>query len=163
METYINNDTLIENDVTRMLKSSIICPLCNNILITPFMCMVCQKVYCKKCIDDPNNKDKKCTCEGANYQKCIGKNDILSALKFTCVGCSKEIKYDEAQKHHDSCCPDKTSKDMKKTETQTETQNENQTETPTQTPKESKLKKLKKEEIEELKKQGKEVLYITGN
>ena len=55
MESYINKDTLIESEVTKLLKSSLICPLCNNIYINPLMCMGCQKTYCKKCIDNNGN------------------------------------------------------------------------------------------------------------
>jgi hypothetical protein len=147
MEEYINNDTLIENEISKMLKPQLTCPLCNNILIDPLMCMVCQKAYCKKCIDNSINKDKKCSCENPNYQKYLSKIEMLSSLKFICVGCGKDITYNEAQKHHDSCCPGKTSKDMKINKT----------------PKESRIKKLDSEEMSKLKKKGKKIEYITGN
>ena len=148
MEEYINNDTLVENEITQLLKSSIICPLCNNILINPLMCMSCQKTYCKKCIDNSSDNNIKCpnNCENPNYQKSIGKNEILSKLKFICVGCKKEIGYDEAQKHHDSCCPDKTSKNMDSNKT----------------PDKPKIRKLQSEEVDKLKKKGKEITYMTG-
>jgi len=148
MESYINKDTLVENEVTKMLKSSLMCPLCNNIYINPLMCMSCQKTYCKKCIDN-NGNNAKCpnNCDNPNYQKSIGTNDILSKLKFTCVGCEKEIGYDEAQKHHDSCCPGKTSEKM----------NSNKT------PNGGKLRRLKSEEVNKLKKEGNDITYITGN
>ena len=141
MEAYINNKTLVDNQVNNALKSSVICPLCENILINPIMCMSCQNVYCKKCIDNSINKDKKCSCDNPNYQKCIGRNSLLSQLKFICVGCFKEIGYDEAQKHHDSCCPDKTSENMKK-----------------KTPYVSKIKKLTPEEVALYKKEGNETI-----
>ena len=33
--------------------------------------------------------------------------DILSKLKFRCLGCKKEIFYNDAEIHHKACCPDK--------------------------------------------------------
>ena len=57
MEAYINNKTLVDNQLNNALKSSVICPLCENILINPIMCMSCQNVYCKKCIEAWNKKD----------------------------------------------------------------------------------------------------------
>ena len=72
---------------------------------------------------------------------------MLAQLKFTCVGCNGEIGYNEAQKHHDSCCPDKTSKNMILTKTSNI----------------SKLKRLKPEEMNKLKNKGNEVIYISGN
>ena len=147
MEGYVNNDTLIENEVTKFLKAQLICPLCNNIFINPLMCMNCQKVYCKRCIDNSINKSKKCTCTNPNYQKCISKNDLLSQLKFICVGCEKEIKYDDAEKHHESCCPGKTSKKTNSTETLIETR----------------IKRLKSEEMKNLKKQGIDYTSLNSN
>jgi hypothetical protein len=146
MEKYVNNKTLVESEIAKALKSSVTCPLCSNILISPVMCMGCQKVYCKKCIDNSVNIDRKCKCDNKDYQKCIGKNEILSQLNFYCVGCGQEIKYEEAQKHHDSCCPDKTSEDMNSNET----------------PKQAKIKKIKPEEISLYKKDGEKIPRITS-
>ena len=147
MEEYINNDTLIENEVTKFVRPQITCPLCNDIFINPLMCMGCQTVYCKKCIDNPMKQEKKCNCENPNYQICKSVNDLLPQLKFNCVGCGKEIQYDEAQKHHDSCCPGKTSKNMDKSKFS----------------KKVTIEKLTPEEVSKLKKKGAKVKYITGN
>ena len=144
METYVNNKTLVETDIAKVLKSSVTCPLCNNILINPVMCMTCQKVYCKKYIDNSVNSDAKCKCENQNFQKSIGKNEILSQLKFICVGCGEEKGYDEAEKHHDSCCPGKTAEDM----------NSNST------PNGAKLKRLNSEEVAQYNKDNKKIPNI---
>ena len=58
--------------------------------------------------------------------------------------------YDEAINHHESCCPGKKSSDIVK-----DCENN-------QTPNGRKIEKLSSEEIEDLKKGGKEILYITG-
>lgn len=159
MEGYINTSTIIENELSKVFIPFLLCPICNNILIKPVMCMKCQKNYCKKCIDNWNEKNKNCPegCNVPNYQNSIGKNDILSQLKFRCVGCSKEILYDEAQKHHDTCCPDINSSEQKNEEKEKIEDKSGENEN-----KGSKLKKLTPEESQLLIKQGKEMKYITS-
>ena len=147
METYINIDTIVQNDIYKMFQSSVICPLCKNIYIKPMLCINCQKVYCKRCIDNWSKNEKKCPndCEDPQYNNCITKNDILSKLKFYCVECYDEIEYNNAEDHHNSCCPNKTSADMEKFQLG-----------------QSKFKKLSPEEINKFKKKGEEIAYIRG-
>ena len=147
MESYVNKDTIITNQIYEMFESSVICSLCKNIYIKPVMCIKCQNVYCQRCIDNWNKNEKKCpnNCEVPEYNNCIAKNEILSKLKFTCVGCNKEIDYNNAENHHELCCPGKTSSDMIKTQIT-----------------KSKFKKLTADEINELKNKGEEMIYITG-
>ena len=111
MENYINNDTVIENDIFNILKSSVTCPICKNIYIKPVMCLKCQNAYCQRCIDNWSKKYNACpnNCGKPEYQDCPFKNEILFKLKFYCVGCDKELAYNEAECHHNSCCPNKTS------------------------------------------------------
>ena len=151
MQDYVNKSTLVENEISKIFKVTSTCPLCNNILIKPLICMVCQNNYCKHCIDKWKEKNEKCPkgCESPNYQNSIGKNDILSKLNFKCVGCGKEIPYDQAENHHNSCCSDKTSLNMDKSVKEV-----NQV-----TPK---LKKISPEESAKLVKKGQEMVYITG-
>jgi hypothetical protein len=153
MEEYINDDTVVEDDFYNAFKDSITCPLCLCILIEPVMCMKCQNVYCKKCVDDWAKKDNKCPnrCEKPNYQKSLIKNEILSKLKFKCESCKMILEYNDAKIHKDKCCGgfidsyeimDKPFDSI----------------TPTKLP----LQKLSKEEIDNLKKEGKEMSYITS-
>ena len=44
--------------------------------------------------------------ENPNYQRSLGKKDILSKLKFKCLNCENEIEYEKIQSHYNSC-PDK--------------------------------------------------------
>lgn len=111
MEEYINNKTIIENEIFLAFKDNVICSLCKNILIFPIICMKCHKVYCKKCIDDwnKNNQEYPNGCKEYDYQECLGKNEILSKLKFKCLGCGEKIFYNEVIRHYESGCPEKIS------------------------------------------------------
>lgn len=117
MEKYINDESVIKDVIYNTFKELITYPLCFNILIDQMMCMKCQNVYCKKCIDQWKEKDNKCPnrCENPNYQRSLGKKDILSKLKFKCLNCENEIEYEKIQSHYNSC-PDKNNlrKKMKK-------------------------------------------------
>ena len=64
--------------------------------------MKCQKVYCKKCINNWKKKNSKCpsNCNPPNYQDCLGKKDILSILNFKCKKCGQPINYFDVKKHH---------------------------------------------------------------
>ena len=170
MEEYINNKTVVENDMFKLFKDSVTCPLCKNILINPFMCIKCQKVYCKRCIDIRTN----------NNEKCLLKNDILSKLKFKCLRCEQEIEYSNVQSHYDSCSqnittPDKLTEEMKNSNTtntpkeESENRVENQQDssniekTSTEnTDTHEIMRRLTREEMDKLKKEGKKVTYISG-
>ena len=71
-------------------------------------------------------------------------NEILSQLKFYCVGCDNELAYNEAENHHNSCCPNKTSADMDKSKKK----------------KKSDLIKLSPDEVKKLTNEGKELTDI---
>ena len=161
MENYINENTIIKDELYNAFKESVTCPLCLSILISPVMCMKCQNVFCKRCINDWTKKDQKCPnrCTEPNYQRSIGKNEILSKLKFKCEACGNNYKYDEAQKHLNSCYPEQIKEDENKIEN-----NENKTENNENkvTTNEPKFEKISRDEIERLKRQGNDVTYITS-
>jgi hypothetical protein len=145
METYVNLDTVIRDDLFEVFKDSITCPLCLNILIEPIICMKCQKVYCKKCIEKWKKKNSKCpsNCNPPNYQDCLGKKDILSILSFKCKKCGQSINYFDAKKHHNICCPDNVSKNIKLEE-----------ETEVEEIVLKQMEKISQEEVESYKKKG---------
>ena len=111
------------------------------------ICLKCQKTYCKRCIEKLDNNEKNCpnNCKDPEFKDSLDKNDILSKLKFICVGCENEIPYGEAEKHHNSCCPDKTlnGKISKKKS-------------------ELKMKKISAKEVDKLRKKGNKITYISG-
>ena len=156
MEEYINEDSVVQDEIYNIFKDTITCPLCLGVLINPVICMKCQNVFCKKCTDDWSKKDDKCPnrCVGPNYQKDLGKSDILSKLKFKCHKCNNIVYYNNMQKHIDSNCKEHIVKE-------TPTQNNIINDTPT-VQKEPKIHKMSTEEVEKLKKEGKEITYITG-
>ena len=151
MEDYVNKNTLIQDEISKLFISSIICTLCNNILIDPVMCMKCQKVYCKKCIDKWSEKNEKCPegCDSPDFKNSLAKNDILSKLKFKCCKCEQGILYYDAEKHHNLC------QGIKSTETNKVTKAGITLDI-------SKVKKLTPEEADKLVKEGNEMVYITG-
>ena len=166
MEELINENTIIKDDLYNIFKDTIVCSLCSNILINPVMCLHCQNAFCKKCIDNWSKNSQKCPkrCDNPNYQKSIGKNDILSKLKFKCKGCEQPIEYDNIRKHYSKCCPDKipAEKEENKIEENKKVEENKKMEENNNTQKQSKLEKLSRDEIELLKKKGNDVTYITG-
>ena len=179
MEELINDNTIIKNDLYNMFKSSIECSLCLNILINPVMCLNCQNAFCKKCIDNWSKNSEKCPnrCDNPNYQKCIGKNDILSKLLFKCKGCDNPIEYDNVRKHYSTCCPDKIPiekeennkieennkvEEKNKVEENNKMEEKKKVEENNNIQKKSKFEKISRDEIEILKNKGNEFAYITG-
>ena len=152
MEDYVNQSTLIKDEIAKIFLPSVICSLCKNILIKPVMCMKCQNAYCKKCIDKWKEKNEKCPngCDSADYQNNLSKKDILSKLKFGCDKCGQEILYDDAEKHHNSCQGEKSSKPIKNIKVGN-------------TPDISKVKKLTPDEVSKMVEKGKEMIYMNGN
>ena len=110
------------------------------------MCMNCQNVYCKKCIDDWSKKDKRCPnrCDNPNYKRSIEKSNTLSKLKFKCEKCGEEISYDNVKKHADSCESNAINGEI-------HTNNERI----------KRIKKIKRQDIPKTKKNGKKE-YITS-
>ena len=153
MDELINEDQIVQKDLYNILKDSITCPLCFGIYINPVMCMKCQNTYCKKCAEDWGKRDNKCPnrCENPNYQESIGKNEILSKLKFKCQNCDLEVDYNKALNHKDSCEIMKNFVII-----------DDPPLTPTPTPTPKKLKKLTSSEIAELKNKGNKVGYMTS-
>ena len=149
METYINLDTVVEDEIFHLFQESLICPLCLNILIAPIICMKCQKVYCRKCIEKWSKNNYQCpnNCNPPHYQNCIGKKEILFALKFKCKRCGNPINYNEAKTHHNICYPEKINVKIAESDNQNFIQ---------------KMEKISYEEAESLKKKGIKIKNITS-
>ena len=150
MEEYNHNYTIVENAIYNAFRESVECPLCLNVLFNPHMCMKCQNVYCKKCIDDWSKKSEKCPnrCEEPNYKRSLVKNEILSRLQFKCKKCGSSISYDDMQKHYENCNPEKHYKKEEYT---------------METPMGRKLEKLSIDQVDKFRQKGNDITFITGN
>jgi hypothetical protein len=109
MESYINEETIVKNEIYDAFKDDIICPKCSKIIIEPQMCNNCQNVYCRKCIEEWSKNNNKCPnrCDNPNYKKSLENAKTLSKLKFKCKKCGTQFLYDEIKKHADECKQDK--------------------------------------------------------
>jgi len=148
IEKYINEQTVVKSEIYLAFKEDVTCSICSKIIINPFMCMNCQNVYCKKCLDDWSKKDKRCPnrCANPNYKKSIEKSNTLSKLKFKCEKCGEEILYDNVKKHIDNCESNTINEEIN-------INNNND--------RVKRIKKVKRQEIDKTKKNGKPV-YITS-
>ena len=151
MEKYINDASVVHNEIYEAFKDLVKCPICHGILINPMKCMWCQNDYCKKCIDERSKKDERCPnkCKNQNYQKSLDKNNILSKLKFNCQICGEKIAYDNIKNHMEIC--DKVYIEMVKKDEDSENNNNIN---------EKKIKKIKKEDVPKLTK-GEQIPHIT--
>ena len=60
MEKYINEETIVKNEIYECFKDSIICPICLEIMIEPVICLECQNSFCKKCKEYLKKKGENC-------------------------------------------------------------------------------------------------------
>ena len=107
MEKYINEETIIKNEIYESFKDNIMCPICSCLMIEPVMCLNCQNSFCKKCIEDWKKKGGICPnkCQNSIIKDVIGKNNFITKFKFKCIrGCGAEIKFDDIKNHYSSDC-----------------------------------------------------------
>ena len=99
---FINDKNVVKDEIYLAFENSVLCPICTDVLIEPTMCMNCQNVYCKKCINDWIKKSNKCPnrCENSNYQKSLAITELLSKLKFKCIYCGNSIDYNNIKNHN---------------------------------------------------------------
>lgn len=106
IEDYINENTVINDEIYKEVKDSIICLICQNIIINPLMCMICKNTFCKKCINQWTKRDPKCPikCKNPNYQENSKLALLLSKLKFKCNFCNNTSEYNAMKNHFSSGC-----------------------------------------------------------
>lgn len=103
---YINIDTIENKNSYELIKDSITCHICTEIMIRPVMCMNCQHAYCKRCIEHWNNNKNYCPnkCPNPIYRYSVLVGNLLSSLEIRCKDCGILIHYDNMEKHVLSKC-----------------------------------------------------------
>ena len=102
MEEYVNENTIVKNQVYELFKDSVICVTCNSLMIEPVICLTCQTTFCKKCNENNGCPNK---CDNQVIKEVIGKNNYITKFKFKCIkGCGEEILFDDIKKHYSSNC-----------------------------------------------------------
>ena len=111
MEEYVNENTIIKDDVYEKFKDDITCSICQHLMIYPVMCMNCMNIYCKKCIEDWKQKGGGCPnqCDEYKFKDVNEKNNHITKFKFKCIkGCGAEIPFLDINKHYsENCSPKK--------------------------------------------------------
>ena len=134
MDQYTNEETVIKNEVYESLKDNILCQICQCFMLEPIICLNCQNYFCKNCVESWKKKSNLCplNCKNPIYKNVIGKNNLISKLKFKCIkGCGEEILYDNIKEHYNSNC-------------------------------ENKIKFLTSEHVKQLKKKGEHIEYMSS-
>lgn len=106
LHDFMNEKCVVKSEYYKAVKDSIICLICMDIIVDPIMCVKCQNVYCKKCIENWDRVNKQCPikCPYTKYRKCRVKAEILNKLKFECKKCKDIIDYENMPKHVYSDC-----------------------------------------------------------
>jgi len=107
MEEYINEETIIKNEIYNAFKENIYCPICRHLMIEPAMCTQCQSTFCKNCFEKSMKKRKTCPnkCKNSSFININEKNNSITRCKFKCIkGCLEEISFNDIIKHYSSNC-----------------------------------------------------------
>ena len=106
LEDYINDSTVVKDSFYESIKDSIICPICLDLMIKPFMCMNCLNNYCRRCIGYWSNVKNCCPnrCQNTEYKSCLFIEKLLAKLKFTCKNCYSVVNYEQMERHILSKC-----------------------------------------------------------
>jgi hypothetical protein len=121
MEEYINENTIIKDEIYKAFKDNIYCCSCKHLMIEPVMCSECQSTFCKNCLEKSMEKRKSCPnkCENSSFIKINEKNNSITKCKFKCIkGCKKEISFHDIKEHYSSDCLSKKNKAFAMTKNQ---------------------------------------------
>ena len=107
MEEYVNENTIVKDNIYEVFKDSITCIICKSIMIEPVICLGCQNIFCKKCKENLKNNGENCPekCPNPIINDVIGQNNFITKFKFNCIkGCGEEIPFNEIKNHYSSDC-----------------------------------------------------------
>ena len=97
INSYFDENSLIEDGYFNSIKSLITCKYCNKILKEPMMCNECQGKFCKNCIEELGKDNHK--CESPVYIENTNAKSLLGTLKYLCKNCKSEIKGSDIENH----------------------------------------------------------------
>ena len=125
MEKYVNESTIIKNQMYESFKDYIYCQKCRSLLIEPVMCANCQNYFCKKCVE---KQTKICDCKEPMMKNVVGKKNFITNIKFKCIKeCGAEISFDDINSHYKSNCIENKKNNSNTTVQKTKTKNEERT------------------------------------
>ena len=107
-----------KDSILNMLTNLLQCKICMNIINDPYDCICCNQTFCKTCITNYIQTNKKCP-----YSNFFGKENegsvnnikpsssnlkkLVSSLKFHCVyqcnGCNSELSIEDLSEHEVNC------------------------------------------------------------
>ena len=104
-EEYFSDDNIIEEGYYIGIKDLITCPLCSKIIKDPYMCNICQKNYCKKCLEK-DYKLKTCPNEKiqTTFSPYINFNTLISKVQYRCKNCLNIVVQSDIKTHLESNC-----------------------------------------------------------
>ena len=107
MEKYINEKTIVKNNIYDLFNESIKCPTCKCIMIEPVICLNCQNTFCKKCEQKLEESSENCPgkCNFPKFSVVNPKNNLITKFKFKCIkGCGQEILFNDIKSHYNTDC-----------------------------------------------------------
>ena len=110
LREYINNNSVIKDEIYKQFESSLSCSICLDIMIDPVMCMNCEAKFCKTCQEDWSQRNNTCPnrCKNPKYEKSMIAQGLLSRLKFICYKCEEVIDYEDIKNHSKINCENNT-------------------------------------------------------
>lgn len=100
----INEDNIIQN------KTKIdfyICNICTNLINDPRKCSLCDKFFCRKCIENSrlvSNRCSSCRQESEIIHISKTEKNILDIMIIKCpFNCGKEFSYEQMDQHLNQC------------------------------------------------------------
>ena len=102
INSYFDENSLIEDDYYNNIKNLIKCKYCNKILKEPMMCKECLGSFCKNCIDELGKDNHK--CKSPVYIENTNAKSLLGTLKYLCKNCKSEIKGSDIENHLKEGC-----------------------------------------------------------
>ena len=122
LEDYFDEDTIVRDEIFNAFEDSLTCKICQGLLSEPTMCMKCQQVYCKACLDDWLKRGQGCPtrCQDSQFQKSISTCELLNKIKFRCKICEEVVYYDKLKEHTSQNCREKKKEKPELTKTFTD-------------------------------------------